>query len=57
MTQPVTNIRSITDAMGGITSFAYDAAGNKVRAEDALGAKVMFTYDAMGNCINETDPL
>ncbi|MBK7473201.1 MAG: RHS repeat-associated core domain-containing protein [Betaproteobacteria bacterium] len=45
-----------TDALGGITQFAYDAAGNKVQQIDALGQTFLFAYNALNQRTATTHP-
>ncbi|TDF34611.1 hypothetical protein EYS14_22905 [Alteromonadaceae bacterium M269] len=41
-------LMSTTDAIGGITSYAYDAAGNPIVIKDAVGNSIYANYDDLG---------
>jgi YD repeat-containing protein len=51
------NLRTITDALGNVSTYAYDAAGNKISETDPLGNTTTYSYDASGNLLTITDPL
>ena len=46
---------SITNAMGGVTSFTYDAAGNLLSTTDTMGGVTSNVYDVNGNLTSTTD--
>jgi len=50
-------VTSITDPLGNVTSFAYDAHGNLTAATDANGNTTSYQYDTNGLLILATDPL
>lgn len=45
------------DAMGFLTSFEYDEAGNLTTAVDSKGNRTTMTYDSRANVLTTTDPL
>ncbi len=48
---------SVTDALGGETTYAYDdQTGQKVAETDAAGGETTYTYDARGNCTRVVAP-
>ena len=47
---------STTDAIGGITSYAYDAAKNPITIEDANENKITAIYNALGHKTQVNDP-
>jgi len=50
-------IKSITDPLGNITSFTYDADGNVLsKTEPGIGTTT-YTYDSKGNILSVKDPL
>jgi len=46
----------VTDPLGDITRYQYDAAHNLVGTTDPLGRTQSFSYDANGNLIQTVDP-
>ena len=46
-----------TDANGGVTTTAYDAAGDQVNLTDPDGNVTAMAYDVLGRMTSETDPL
>ena len=46
---------SITNALGGVTSFEYDANDNITKVTDAEGNATTYEYDAVGNIITSTN--
>ena len=46
---------TITDALGNITRYEYDAAGNLTKETDPLGNVTTYTYDANGTTLTETE--
>ena len=48
---------TVTDRLGHVTLYAYDAAGNVLRETDTLGHVTRHSYDAYGNELTRTDPL
>ena len=47
----------MTDALGGVTRYGFDEAGNKLTQTDALGRVTHWTYDALGRETSRTLPL
>lgn len=47
----------MTDELGRVTTFAYDARGNMTSRTDALGRTTSYTYDSFGQLTKTTDPL
>ena len=45
---------TITDALGGVTHYGYDATGNVLMQADALDHATLFTYDPNGNRTSQT---
>ena len=54
---PGTRQETITDRLGNLTLFEYDANGNVVRSVDAAGGVKLFTYDSDDNLLSETNAL
>ncbi len=54
---PDGKVQSETDAMGGITRYNYDAAGNLVSSLDPLGFERQYSFDAANRMIEQVDPL
>jgi RHS repeat-associated protein len=53
----VGQVVSVTDALGGVTSYEYDhPSGQKTKETDPLGAETTRTYDARGNLTKLEDP-
>lgn len=52
----VGDLKAITAADGGVTSFTYDGAGLKLSETDPLGFTTQWTYDWRGNVLTETEP-
>ncbi len=48
--------KTITDARGSVTTFAYDAKGNLLQTVNAAGGVTTFTYNAYGQPLSMTDP-
>ncbi|HEX4954506.1 MAG TPA: RHS repeat-associated core domain-containing protein [Thermoanaerobaculia bacterium] len=48
---------SRTDALGGVATFSYDAAGNLLSATAEDGKVSSYTYDANGQLLEARDPL
>ena len=44
----------MTDPLGGVTQYQYDATGNLTQQTDVLGHATSYTYDANGNRLTET---
>jgi len=51
------NIKKVTTPEGNITTYAYDAMGNKISETDSEGSTTSYTYDFRGNVIKKTDAL
>jgi len=51
------NPTSFIDALGGVTSMAWDADMNMVSLTNANGHTWNYTFDAYGNLLRERDPL
>ncbi|WP_157368541.1 nucleic acid/nucleotide deaminase domain-containing protein [Zavarzinella formosa] len=47
---------TVTDPLGGVTSYGYDTAGNLSSLTDPGGSETVFTYDALGQKLTETAP-
>ena len=47
---------SVTDALGGVTSYGYDLAGNMITQTDALGRVTTYEYDIMSRRVKRTLP-
>ncbi|WEK02284.1 MAG: LysM peptidoglycan-binding domain-containing protein [Candidatus Sphingomonas phytovorans] len=48
------DVSSITDALGAVTAFTYDAAGNVLTSSDRLGNVVTRTYGSKNEVLTET---
>lgn len=56
--EPVFNKQTkLTDELGRVTTFAYDARGNLTSHTDALGRVTTYAYDSFGELTSMTDPL
>ena len=53
---PAGLVASITDAQGNITTFTYDARGNRLTSADALNETTTYTYDVMNRLTKITAP-
>ena len=49
-------VKTITNARGFTTTFAWDGQGNQVTRTSALGRVQSYCYDAVGRVIRATDP-
>jgi|GEM_PF-4804748 len=47
----------MTEANGAVTSYTYDAAGNKIAQTDANNHTWTYQYDALNRLVKELDPL
>ena len=45
-----------TDALGGVTQYAYDALGNPIVMQDAKGNRITAKYNAFGQKLEVNDP-
>ena len=45
----------VTDALGGVTRYAWDRLGNRLEVTDPAGKSWRFAYDALGRVVSETD--
>ena len=52
--EPSERVRSVTDALGGVTRYFYDARGRVVRIEDPNGNTTGRVYDQHGDLVLET---
>lgn len=52
-----TNLVSTRDAVGFVTSYSYDDAGNQTAITDAAGNVTHFDYDGSGNLLRQVDAL
>jgi RHS repeat-associated protein len=50
-------ITAVTDPMGGVYAYQYDAKGNLISDTDANGNTRTFAYDASGNVVSSSDRL
>ena len=48
-------VTTLTDALGNVTTYAYDAHGNLLKTTDAMGNTVTNQYNAQGMLISVTD--
>jgi RHS repeat-associated protein len=56
--EPIFNkLTRMTDELGRVTTYAYDAHGNLTSMTDALGRITSYAYDANGELTSITDPL
>lgn len=56
--EPIFNkLTRMTDELGRVTNYAYDAHGNLTSMTDALGRITSYGYDANGELTSVTDPL
>src|SRR5258708_4446843 len=53
-TRPDGLLLKTTDALGGVTTYAYDAVGNMTQETDPTGRVSAPTYDANGNRVTQT---
>ena len=51
------DVTSVTDPLGAVTSYTYDDHGDVVTRVDALGTVVTATRDDLGELLSMTDPL
>jgi RHS repeat-associated protein len=49
-------LTKVTDPLGHVTSYSYDAAFNPASETDALNRTTQYGYDAQGNVISVIDP-
>ena len=54
-TEPAGLLASTTSPNGGVTSYAYDSAGDVMRTTDPLGLVTNYTYDNLGRVLTETE--
>ncbi len=54
---PLGRLVQVTDALGNITTYSYDAAGNKLTQTDANGNTTSFNYDVLGRALTRTLPM
>jgi RHS repeat-associated protein len=52
-----TRQETVTDRVGNLTLYEYDANGNVVRSVDPAGGVKVFTYDANDNLLSDTNEL
>lgn len=52
----VGQLMSTTDAISGVTLYAYDGQGNPIVLQDANGAKIKASYNALGQKKSVDDP-
>jgi YD repeat-containing protein len=57
LTYEGSNVASVTDSQGRVTSYDYDAVGRLTSVTDPIGGVSRYEYDAVGMLIRETDPL
>ena len=57
MHNAVDELIQVTDAMGNVTAFAYDAAGNNISMSQSADKVYTYAYDKLHNLVSETDPL
>ncbi len=50
-------VGDITDPLGGVASFDYDASGNQTQITDRVGASTKFEYDEKNRIVRATDAL
>jgi len=53
---PFNQVTSVTNALGAVTQFGYDANGNMTRVTQPLGVSFQFTYDSFGEMLTAADP-
>ena len=53
-TEPAGLLASITAPGGGVTSYAYDSAGDVMQATNPLGLVTKYTYDNLGRELTQT---
>ena len=53
-TEPPGLLASLTAPGGGVTSYAYDSAGDVMRATNPLGLVTRYTYDNLGRDLTQT---
>ena len=49
-------LTQVTDAIGGVTKYEYDAEGNLMAATDADLNRTTFEYDTLNRLVKQTDP-
>ncbi|HWT91737.1 MAG TPA: RHS repeat-associated core domain-containing protein [Solirubrobacteraceae bacterium] len=49
-------LTSLTDALGKVTTYEYDAAGNQTAKQDATGRRTTATFDAVSRMTSVTTP-
>ena len=54
---PAGQLASVQDANGGVTSYGYDAQGNKIAETNAVNEPTFYAYDANGQLIAQTNAL
>lgn len=50
------DVTSVTDPLGAVTTYAYDASGAVATVTDAAGGVASATYDAVGHAVSVTGP-
>jgi RHS repeat-associated protein len=53
-TEPAGLLATVTSPAGGVTTFAYDSAGDVMQTTDPLGMVTKYTYDALGRQLTQT---
>jgi RHS repeat-associated protein len=53
-TQPAGLLASVTSPGGGVTSYAYDAAGDVMKVTNPVGLVTTYTYDNLGRELTQT---
>jgi RHS repeat-associated protein len=51
------NVTRVTDRLGRVTTFGYDARGNLISVTDALNQTMSLTYDQFGQLTSVTDQI
>ena len=50
-------LTSVTDALGNVTNFQYDANGNLLQIQRPLSVQFQFAYDSYGELLSLTDAM
>ena len=50
-------LTSVTDAMGNVTTHAYNATGQALTTTDPLGRTTTYTYNSLGEVLTTTTPM
>ena len=49
--------KTVTDALGGVSSYEYDLLGNLIKETNEIGSVTEYEYDALGRVVSVKNPL